>query len=166
MLNLGMYSTDIADLFQPIEDCIRNDFIPALVGRAVSDDERMIFSLPTKFGGLNIPDPTKLCSKEYEWSKKLNSSLTEKVIQQNLYDQECPEVIKERHGMILGQSKAEKKTIQKSIFNALYEGQNEEMKRSLDLASEKGASIWLNTLPIKSLGYSLNNQEFRDAIAL
>ena len=33
-------------------------------------------------------------------------------------------------------------------------------------AQEKGASIWLSALPLKALGYSLNKQEFRDAIKL
>ena len=33
-------------------------------------------------------------------------------------------------------------------------------------ASEKGASSWLSALPLKSLGYTLNKQEFRDAICL
>ena len=36
----------------------------------------------------------------------------------------------------------------------------------LDLASEKGASTWLTSLPLKSLGYILNKQEFNDALAL
>ena len=34
------------------------------------------------------------------------------------------------------------------------------MKRYLILTAEKGSSTWLNTLPIESLGYSFNKQEF------
>ena len=40
------------------------------------------------------------------------------------------------------------------------------MKRTLELANEKGAGTWLTALPLKSLGYVLNKQEFRDAIRL
>ena len=36
----------------------------------------------------------------------------------------------------------------------------------LELIQEKGSGSWLTTLPIKSLGYSLNKQEFRDSICL
>ena len=43
---------------------------------------------------------------------------------------------------------------------------NEKEKRLLDLAMEKGAGAWLNTSPIKSLGYVLNQREFRDSICL
>ena len=40
------------------------------------------------------------------------------------------------------------------------------MKRILELSQEKGAGSWLTTVPTKSLGFSLNKQEFRDSICL
>ena len=36
----------------------------------------------------------------------------------------------------------------------------------MELASEKGASSWLSALPLKWAGYTLNRQEFRDAVCL
>ena len=36
----------------------------------------------------------------------------------------------------------------------------------LELASEKGASSWLTSLPLKEFGFRLNKQEFADAICL
>ena len=36
----------------------------------------------------------------------------------------------------------------------------------LDLTAEKGASIWLNTLPIEEKRYALQLGDFRDALAL
>ena len=76
---------DIDKLFQPLEDYIRNKFIPALIGRAVSDTERTILCLPTRLGGLNIQNPVALCSKEYEWSQKLTGALTKKIVDQHLH---------------------------------------------------------------------------------
>ena len=38
--------------------------------------------------------------------------------------------------------------------------------RIIDLASEKGASCWLTTLPLQQYGFSMNKQEFHDAVAL
>jgi hypothetical protein len=39
-------------------------------------------------------------------------------------------------------------------------------RRQLDLLSEKGASSWLTSLPLKEYGFLLNKLEFFDAIAL
>ena len=38
--------------------------------------------------------------------------------------------------------------------------------RALDLAAEKGASTWLNLIPLKEMGFNLNKREFRDALRL
>jgi len=43
---------------------------------------------------------------------------------------------------------------------------NTRTKRAMMQAREKGASSWLNALPLKALSYTLNKQEFRDSIAL
>ena len=39
-------------------------------------------------------------------------------------------------------------------------------KQVLDLATEKGSSIWLTVLPPREIGFNLNRREFRDAIKL
>ena len=39
-------------------------------------------------------------------------------------------------------------------------------KRAFELSREKSASNWLSCLPLKSLGYCLNKQEFKDAVHL
>ena len=39
-------------------------------------------------------------------------------------------------------------------------------KLQLELASEKGASSWLTALPIQKLGFTLNKQQFSDAMSL
>ena len=43
---------------------------------------------------------------------------------------------------------------------------DDRFKRSITLAQEKGAGAWLNVLPISSLGWVLNQEEFRDALRL
>ena len=40
------------------------------------------------------------------------------------------------------------------------------MKYTIQLASEKGASRWLNALPLSKHGFDLRKTEFRDGIAL
>ena len=40
------------------------------------------------------------------------------------------------------------------------------MKRMIDLASEKGASSWLTVVPVSEMDFTLNKQEFTDALKL
>ena len=40
------------------------------------------------------------------------------------------------------------------------------LRRTVDLAQEKGSSAWLTSFPLKDQGFALNKQEFWDSIAL
>merc|ERR1712120_40378 len=42
----------------------------------------------------------------------------------------------------------------------------EKKKKLFHAAREKGASSWLSALPIQRLGYTINKQEFRNAVCL
>ena len=54
--------TDISDLFQPLEDAIRLALLPALVHREVNDLERELLSMPARYGGLGMTNPTQSCT--------------------------------------------------------------------------------------------------------
>ena len=43
---------------------------------------------------------------------------------------------------------------------------DEKLERILELGQQKGSGAWLSALPIQSLGYTLNKQEFRDSVCL
>ena len=43
---------------------------------------------------------------------------------------------------------------------------NEGAKRAIEQNRENGASSWLSVLPLRDHGFTLNNEEFRDALAL
>ena len=42
---------DTKDLFIPLEKCIREKFVPAIIGRNVSDLHRRMLALPVRLGG-------------------------------------------------------------------------------------------------------------------
>ena len=48
---------DMSELFEPLENAIRDQLIPALVGQEVSEAERQILALPFRHGGLGLTDP-------------------------------------------------------------------------------------------------------------
>ena len=66
---------DIQHIFQPLEDCIKNSFLPTFIKHHFNELDRAIFSLPAKFGGLGIFDPTKICQYEYQYSREATAPL-------------------------------------------------------------------------------------------
>ena len=56
------------------------------------------------------------------------------------------------------------KTIQAADF--LKQLLSTSLPLSMDLAQEKGSSVWLISLPIQEFGFALHKQAFRDALAL
>ena len=54
----------------------------------------------------------------------------------------------------------------KEKVRSVYERAPNYLKRTLDLSSEKGSSVWLTVVPLHELGFNLNKREFCDAIKL
>ena len=52
----------------------------------------------------------------------------------------------------------------KQQFQEIYADASPKLKRCLDIAKEKGSSSWLTVLPLKSLGYCLNKEEFYNSV--
>ena len=66
----------IAELLQPVEDAIRHHLLPALTGRcSFSDDERALFALPARLGGLGMGNSATDADHAYESSLKVSGPL-------------------------------------------------------------------------------------------
>jgi len=67
------------NFLQPLEDAIRNRFIPALLGEtsnyAISDLQRDLYALPARLGGLSIDNPVIQAKHKYQESLELSQSL-------------------------------------------------------------------------------------------
>ena len=154
----------ISQLFQPLENVIREKLIPAFIGREVSDLERRIISLPYRFGGMGIQNPINTADREYFTSSEVTRELTNLIFEQDMDVTKLNlTTTKEKKNKF----KREKEVIMKAEVEEIAQAINNQTKRrAFESAQEKGASSWLSALPIKRLGYVLNKQEFRDAIAL
>ena len=151
------------DYFVPLEETIRERLIPAIIGRRITDVERKLVSLPVRMGGLGIQDPTITADIEFRNSSFVTRNLTDLIQNQetNLDNYDNAQVKTDILKM-----KAEK---EQSLTERLEEVKNsvdEKLKRSIELACEKGASAWLSAVPLQTMGFVLNRQEFRDAICL
>ena len=152
----------IKHLFVPLEDSIRQEFIPAIVGRTVSDEERSLLSLPVRLGGLGIANPTETADREYEASCIITEDLANFILRQeqdlSLYDSERT-AVKVKH------LKAAKETFLTEKFNKLYEETSDCIfKRCMLFNKEKGAGSWLTALPLKDHGYCLETLSAYDTV--
>ena len=66
---------DVAHLFQPLEEEIRVRFLPSLLKREINDQERSLFSLPARLGGLGIQNPTEACEYSFANSMRVSDPL-------------------------------------------------------------------------------------------
>ena len=57
-------------LFSRIESALATELLPVIMGCEVSDDERALFALPPRVGGLGIFNPVKRCDLSYTSSRK------------------------------------------------------------------------------------------------
>jgi len=54
-----------SEIFEPLENAIRDQLITALIGREVSNSKRQILALPLRPGGLGLTDPWETAKTEY-----------------------------------------------------------------------------------------------------
>ncbi len=153
----------ISHLFAPLEHVIRNKFIPAVIGRDISDLERDIISLPVRYGGLGIADASKTADREYSASRKITENLTKLIKKQehSLEHYDSNEVL----GTIQALKQAKEDSL-KQKYEEMLARVDKDTAKALTNAQEKGAGVWLTALPLASLGYTLNKEEFRDSIRL
>ena len=75
---------DIKEHLDLPEETIRHQFIPAITGgKQCSNDERVLLSLPARYGGLGIPIFHSIAAFEYENSRKITSTLRNLIKDQN-----------------------------------------------------------------------------------
>ena len=154
---------DVSGLFQPLEDTIRLQLIPSLTGRQVSDLERRLLALSVRLGGMGLTNPVESADDEFKASSLLTSGLVAVVKNQ---DRDFSNLDAAEVSRKLKQVKSEKESKLKQKQLELKEEMGPDGKRTIELCEEKGAGAWLNALPIRSLGYDLNKQAFRDSICL
>ena len=154
----------ISDYLEPLEKAIRNSLIPALTdGRSVTDDERMLLSLPARLGGMGLIVPEQLADQEHTFSKDVTSILTNAII---LQQKDLPADFDSRSKEAKSRVRSLRRNQQKELLTELQSRMSMEQKRANDIACETGASNWLTTLPFEERGFHLNKQEFWDAIRL
>ncbi|KAG0706012.1 hypothetical protein GWK47_002703 [Chionoecetes opilio] len=155
---------NISRLLRPLEESIRKTFLPALLKTNIfiGDDERELLTLPPRLGGMEITSPDKLAQEENRNSINLTRTLTKKIIAQDAKGETDQNAILElKKTMSRNRQSAQVESLER-LKNVMLD----ETVRKIHIAQETGASNWLTCLPIRAKGFTLNKQEFVDAVAL
>jgi hypothetical protein len=154
---------NIKHYFEPLEETIREKFIPAVIGRRVTDAERKLFSLPVRLGGMGIQNPVLSADTEFRNSYIITKNLTSLIENQEQdlsnYDADQLKLDMKK----LKNDKEQKFLDQLEEIKGLV---NEKLRRQIELLCEKGAGAMLSALPVKSLDNVFDKQSFRDAIRM
>ena len=148
---------DISMLLHPLDQAIDNFIRIIFDNHDFNTTERKLWSLPVRMGGMGVPIPSEISDTQYTNSRKINEMLTSKVREQNvIYEDITKSVNHAKSGV-----KVEKAERNQKLLNEIIEtlGASEKGK-ALEAALEKGASSWLNALPLKNQGYSLDKESF------
>ncbi|CAB4008017.1 Hypothetical predicted protein [Paramuricea clavata] len=153
---------NVAHLFQPVEEIICSKFLPTIFGQDISQLDRETYALPIRNGGLGIPRIPEDADFERNTSKLLCGPLSALII-----IQACNQL--PQHDEITNaKSQVRSLRVERATTSSLSVDiqLSQEQHRTISLARDKGASGWLNVLPLQEEGFCLNKEEFRDALAL
>jgi hypothetical protein len=146
----------------PVEQAVRDHFIPALTeGAIISDEDRDLLALPLKYGGLGVINVTEIADSEFTYSCMLTEELTKSIISQGESDQD-PEKEKEAKSKV---SKL-KREGNKTKLDELRQAMTIKQKRLNELNQQTCAPAWLSALPIADQNMVLTKREFWDALKI
>ncbi|PFX13801.1 putative trafficking protein particle complex subunit 2 [Stylophora pistillata] len=152
---------NVQDILEPLEEAISQVLIPAIVGRKCSKLDRDVLALPVRLGGLSLSNPCHEAAREHASSIQVTSSLVEHIMAQT--HQQPDESLIASGRQAVKDGKAEELS---EIADNLKQIASRKTKRALELAQEKGSSVWLIVLPLQEHGFNLSKRDFRDAVKL
>ena len=149
------------EYIKPLDHLMTNKFIPTLLQAIITDQDRVLYSLPVKHRGLGIPILYEISEIHYEHSKSISAPLSSVIIMQG---SQIPEskIINE----IKYSKKKESDVLLKEKILTINQKLDAQTKKAIDDASQPDASSWLSAIPREQYHFSLNKTEFRDAILL
>ena len=150
------------DYVQPIDDFLNDSFLPTLFGRDTPFPEhfKQLFTLPTCDGGLAIPSLSNEAHQQFTGSILITKPHTEAIIEQQMsLNSKDFKKLKLQHVK-------EKTAKHKERVTHVDLMQPPEITAHIQQARDKGASAWLNAIPIEQQRLDLSKEEFRDALCL
>ena len=148
----------------PIHEAIDDLFLPTLFGQVepLPGELRQLFTLTPAQGGLGISDLRIDAPQQYAASTSITTSHVESILTQRPFKTKGDVSTEDRkiyhQSLKTASVKARMETIDFSLSN--------ELMRLVNQSRDKGASLWLNAIPLEEQGLAMNKQEFRDSLRL
>ncbi|KAI2498784.1 hypothetical protein MHU86_15687 [Fragilaria crotonensis] len=160
---LQRVTPDIAPAFAPLEAAIATVFLPALLDASVEEVAKLrpLLALPTRLGGLGIPDPTTTGAFCYA-----ASTASTNLLHCSLVEGAPLCAAAHRRDASTGRlaAKAHQRHATEGRLAAILDGSRPMEKRRIIRSAATGA--WLSTRPSLLNGSDLSAEEFRDGVRL
>lgn len=156
----------IENEFGPLQEAIRNHFIPALTGRPdlpADSPVSLLAHLPVRCSGLGIMDPTKTATKNYKASTVICTHLIAAIRGKH-------EFRIADHSISVRESKTELRNQHmdacKKEFETLTADMPHAVKRTMERGQISGTGAVYNIIPKADNGTRLSPDEFRDSLCI
>ena len=149
---------------------IEKEFLPSILGdvsRVITNDERELYELPCRMGGLGVSEVGSIARKQYEEATEATSYLTSAILGRNKWSSE-----KHSHTFTTITSKqksarcallTEKKTTLKERYVARLPYAQ---KKACENAIERKTHYFLTLPPSEAQGTYLSPEEFHDGVSI
>lgn len=149
--------------YENLKSAIHQHFTPNIFEQEISEIEHELFTLPARFGGLNIKDPTLNIDLSYETSRNCTEHLIRsikngQVFNNNDHESKLQSVRKE--------TKVDKENATKVESNRIIQLLPETQRRPISRIISGNASQWLTVIPTAADHLDLSPDQFRDALSI
>jgi hypothetical protein len=153
----------LGPLLEPLEAAIRHKLAVALLRhrRVLTDDERALWALPGRLGGMGLDNPVVDSPHKFQSSVLRTAPLVEVVKSQERYFSKEVQLEMKK---IKKQVKMSKNARLEDEAKSLHARLPAPLQRALMLAQEKGASAIVTTLPLDREGFYMHKGDWCDTI--
>lgn len=153
------------EYLSPIDSLLDNTLIPKLFGAETLEVPRELLALNPNDGGIGVTMLSQVSSNHFKASTRITQPHVESIINQDSImrttdaDGKCTEDL-------IQENKTKKQQQRREQIENIDISLPEHLKTFVEQTRDKGASSWLNALPIKEQHLTLNKEEFRDSLRL
>ena len=120
-------------------------------------------ALPARHGGLGTANPCETSPGQFTMSMSISAPLVSLILDQSdIYEP----TMKQEQARLRNNAKKFRRQMEARTASELNEELPNNLKKMVEICSEKGTSSWITALPIAEHGFMLHKGAFRDALCL